>query len=111
MVKDDEYYLKKAINEIEIILEYADSLKKDINSKPIIDGIVFRMIQMSEHINYVSEDLKEKYSNVSWVNIKGFRNRLVHDYGNVNLNFVYNALDIDIPKLKIQLENILNDLS
>ena len=28
MVKDDEYYLKKAINEINIILEYADSLKK-----------------------------------------------------------------------------------
>ena len=38
MVKDDEYYFKKAINEINIILEYADSLKKDINSKPIIDG-------------------------------------------------------------------------
>ena len=66
---------------------------------------------MSEHIKYVSDDLKEKHSNVSWVNIKGFRNRFVHDYGNVNLNFVYNALDIDIPKLKIQLENILNDLS
>lgn len=112
MVKDDKYYIEKSLQEINLIIEYSVALKNASNDgeKAILDGIVFRMIQMSEHISLVSDELKKKYYNIPWVNIKGFRNRLVHDYGNVDLAFVYDAINNDIPQLKDFLSKVLNDL-
>jgi uncharacterized protein with HEPN domain len=62
---------------------------------------------MSEHMNNISQDFKLSNSNNDWISIKGFRNRLVHDYGGVNLQFVYNEITVDIPNLKIDLMNII----
>ena len=82
---------------------------RDLNNNPaILDGIIFRMVQMSEHMDKVSDLLKSLHPEIKWVNIKGFRNRLVHDYGGVDLEFVYNALTVKIHELKNQLEKILN---
>ena len=81
----------------------------DLNNNPaILDGIVFRMIQMSEHMDKVSDLLKSLHQEIHWLEIKGFRNRLVHDYGGVDLEFVYTAITQEIHGLKIQLEKILN---
>ncbi len=112
MVKNDKYYIEKSIQEINLIMEYNIALSNSSNSgeKAILDGIVFRMIQMSEHISLVSDELKKQYSNIPWVNIKGFRNRLVHDYGNVDLVFVFNAIKNDIPQLRDSLLEVLKEL-
>ena len=81
----------------------------DLNNNPaILDGIIFRMVQMSEHIDKVSDLLKSLHQEIHWLEIKGFRNRLVHDYGGIDLEFVYNAISKDIYILKIQLEKIIN---
>ena len=35
----------------------------------------------------------------------GIRNRIVHDYGNVDLSVVYETLKYDIPELYFVLKN------
>ena len=109
MEKKNELFLLKTINEINIILGYSEGITiEDLAEKPVVlDGIVFRMIQMSEHMNRISQEFKEANSNIDWTNIKGFRNKLVHDYGDVDLHFVYNAIKDDIPKLKKALLEII----
>ena len=109
MGKDDNYYLSQTLNETSLILEYfkehtIDDLKKN---SILLDAIVFRMIQMFEHTEKVSEAFKQVHPEIKWINIKGFRNRLVHDYGGVDLSFVFNAISQDIPLLQKQLFDIL----
>ena len=53
------------------------------------------------------DKLKSEHRDIPWTDIKGFRNRLVHDYGNVNYSFVYVAVKEDIPELKNQLEKLM----
>ena len=108
--KDDNYYLAKTIEEIDIIIAYSKGMSiADLNNNPaILDGIIFRMVQMSEHMDKVSELTKALYKDIHWLEIKGFRNRLVHDYGGVDLEFVYDAISKEIIELKKQLELILN---
>jgi uncharacterized protein with HEPN domain len=36
--------------------------------------------------------------------MSGLRNRIVHDYGNVDLEIVYETLKYDIPELMEQLK-------
>ncbi len=39
-----------------------------------------------------------------WSDVYGLRNRIVHDYGAVDLHIVYVTLTKDIPQLKKLLE-------
>ena len=57
------------------------------------------MIQISENSKRLTDGYKLKKANVPWNSISGLRNRIVHDYGNVDLNVVYDTLKNDIPEL------------
>ncbi|MDA0673989.1 MAG: DUF86 domain-containing protein, partial [Cyanobacteria bacterium] len=43
--------------------------------------------------------------NVSWQEINGMRNRLVHEYDDVNLNIVWNVVQSEIPPLIEELKS------
>ena len=113
MDKNDAYHLLKTLDEIRLIIDYSKDMSEDaLHQQPaVLDEIVFRMIQMSEHMNNVSESLKIIHPEIQWGDIKGFRNRLVHNYGNVNLNFMFTAIKVDIPKLKEDLFKVIQELS
>ena len=57
------------------------------------------MIQISENAKKLSDKYKNKYKFIPWNALYGLRNRIVHDYGNVDLNVVYDTLKEDIPEL------------
>ena len=45
-----------------------------------------------------------KHDEIPWTDIAGLRNRIVHDYGNVDLDVVYSTLTEDIPWLMTEIE-------
>lgn len=51
----------------------------------------------------------EKYPNIEWIIIKNLRNKIVHDYEGIKLNFIWDIVTEDIVKLKRDLEEILQD--
>lgn len=65
----------------------------------LLDSMLFRMIQISENSRKLSDEYKRKHSNIPWNAVYRFRNRIVHDYGYVDLNIVYETLKNDIPEL------------
>ncbi|MDD6656247.1 MAG: DUF86 domain-containing protein [Lachnospiraceae bacterium] len=73
---------------------------EELNENEILlDSMLFRMIQLSENAKKLTEDYKQKHNNIPWNAIYGLRNRIVHDYGNVDLNVVFETLKNDIPEL------------
>lgn len=71
----------------------------------LLDSMLFRMIQISENAKNLTEDYKNSNSDIPWNAISGLRNRIVHDYGNVDLNVVFDTLKNDIPELLDILKN------
>lgn len=67
--------------------------------------MLFRMIQISENAKRLSEEYKENRDNLPWNELTGLRNSIVHDYGNVDLNIVFETLKYDIPELMEQLRD------
>lgn len=73
---------------------------EELNENEILlDSMLFRMIQLSENAKKLTEDYKQKNNNIPWNAMCGLRNRIVHDYGNVDLNVVFETLKNDIPEL------------
>lgn len=71
----------------------------------LLDSMLFRMIQISENAKNLTEDYKNSNLDIPWSAISGLRNRIVHDYGNVDLNVVFDTLKNDIPELLEVLKN------
>ncbi len=100
-VKNDNYYLDKIITDIEFINAHMKNVDyQELNENEILlDSMLFRMIQISENSKRLSEEYKEVKSNMPWNELIGLRNRIVHDYGNIDLNIVFETLKHDIPDL------------
>ncbi len=100
-IKTDNYYVQKITKDLNFVITQMKNVDIDeLNANEVLlDSMLFRMIQISENSKKLSDEYKEKYAHVPWNAVYGFRNRIVHDYGNVDLNIVYETLKNDIPDL------------
>lgn len=62
---------------------------------------------IGDQVAKISETTKAKYSDVPWLKIKDTRNRIVHDYAGVDFDLTYDILHIEIPRLKLQIEQLV----
>lgn len=101
-MKDDKLYLIHITECIERIELYVDKLDKDafLESSLVQDAVVRNLQVMAESSQRLSDDIKERHSEIEWYKIAGFRNLLVHDYLGVDLGRIWNIIRKDIPDLK-----------
>ncbi len=99
--KNDTYYIQKITKDLEfIVIHMRDIDLEELNANEVLlDSMLFRMIQISENARHLSEEYKQIHSDIPWNALYSLRNRIVHDYGNVDLNVVYETLKNDIPEL------------
>ncbi|MDB5055633.1 MAG: hypothetical protein JWM44_3683, partial [Bacilli bacterium] len=62
---------------------------------------------IGENCGKISNELKQHYSDIEWQKIKGFRNRVVHDYINIDAFRVFDIIKSELPLLKVRLMDIL----
>ena len=108
-LKTNHYYRKKIIKDIDFVLEHTDYIDTQTEleqNEVLLDSVLFRLIQISENSTKLTEDFKKQYKEVPWHAMKGMRNRIVHDYGEVDLKIVYDTIKLDLPKLVNILEHI-----
>jgi uncharacterized protein with HEPN domain len=105
-IKDDSYYVEKILNDLSFIIRHMkNTSKEELNSNDLLwDSMMFRLIQISENSKYLTEEYKKTHNEIPWRDISGLRNRIVHDYGNVDIEIVYNTLTEDIPALLVLFE-------
>lgn len=97
--------MQKICHDLQFIVKYMKNV--DIGelqeNEILLDSMMFRMIQLSENVKKLSEEYKRKRPEIPWNAIYGLQNRIVHDYGNVDLNIVFETLKNDIPELLVML--------
>jgi len=107
-IKDDLYFVNKIIADLEFVVKHTFD-KNEVEfyqNEILIDSIMFRMIQISENVKRLSQEFKNFNEQVPWINIVGLRNRIVHDYGKLDLKIIYDTVKINLPELLILLNTI-----
>ncbi|HPY64358.1 MAG TPA: DUF86 domain-containing protein [Bacillota bacterium] len=112
-LKNDKYYLRKLIEDTTFIVKHMKDVSlHEFNQDEILqDSMMFRMIQISENASRLSEGFTLKHNAIPWHAIRGLRNRIVHDYGNVDLSIVYDTVSMDIPRVNDTLARLKCDNS
>ena len=111
-VKNDAYYIQKVKKDVLFIVKHmcgVDVEELDAN-EVLLDSMLFRMIQISENAKRLSDEYKASHGYIPWNALAGLRNRIVHDYGNVDLNIIYETLKNDMPELMEMLEDELMNM-
>ncbi len=109
-MKNKEYMsIKKMIEYIDKALKYTNgiSFEEFSSNEEKVDATVFVISQIGELVKNISKETMEEYPEIEWIIIKNLRNKIVHDYEGVKLNFIWDIISEDLIELKNNLEQIL----
>ena len=107
-MKDDRVYLKHILRCIARIEEYTVEGRDRFFASPLVqDGVIRNLQTLAESSRRLSETVRVSHPGVDWKGLAGFRNVLVHDYLGVDLEYVYRAVEHDVPRLKEACEAAL----
>lgn len=100
ILKADER-IKQSTEGLDSVSFKADQLR--------IDAVLFNLMTIGEAIKNIPQDMRDKYPNVRWRDISRFRDRIVHHYFKLDLDIVWEVVDIHLPVLIEQVEKLLEE--
>ena len=91
------------------ILTYTQGLSFEqfIADSKTIDAVIRNFEIIGEAANRLSEEIREQYPNIDWHRIRGFRNRIVHDYMGIDYKIVWMIKETFLQPMIIEIKNIL----
>jgi uncharacterized protein with HEPN domain len=75
-----------------------------------IDAVVRNVEIIGEAANNLTREFRANTTNIEWRKIIATRNRIIHGYATVDLEIIWNITQNDLPKLKTEIEKILEHL-
>ncbi|WP_214035093.1 HepT-like ribonuclease domain-containing protein [Methanospirillum sp.] len=109
-MKDDPVFLLQILEFIEKIDTYTQNGKEEFMLTPLIQDAVIRNFEIiGEAVKQVSDQIKKEHAEIHWREIAGFRDVLIHKYMGVDLDAVWNAVEIDLPILREKIMKILEN--
>jgi uncharacterized protein with HEPN domain len=111
--KNDLLYLLNILEYIGKIWKYTEKTNDaeelfELNDQMNLNASLTLLSNIGENVSKITEKLKQEYSNIEWIKIKDFRNRIVHDYVGIDLAIVFEIISKDLHVLKPKIENIIN---
>jgi len=102
--------LEDLIESAEKILQYTKGISFEEFSKDnkTVDAVIRNFEIIGEASNLLPDEIKDKYSEIDWHRIRGFRNRIVHDYFGVDLQIIWKIIFDQIPGLITEISKIIH---
>ncbi len=70
-----------------------------MNDSKTADAVIRNFEIIGEAANRLPEEFKDKHPEINWFRIRGFRNRIVHDYMGIDYEIVWTIIEKDIDGL------------
>ena len=83
-----------------------EKLRSDFIAK---NAIAMCILQIGELVGKLTDDFKSQYSKMPWQSIKSMRNIAAHNYGEFDVEVLWETVINDIPELKAYCCQIINE--
>ena len=109
MKRDDTVYLLHILDAIGLIEEYTKGMSENefLSNSMAHDAVVRQIEIIGEAARNVSDEFQEKHPTLPWIKMIGIRNKIVHEYFNVNYAIVWDTIKDDLPNLKRNIKKIV----
>ncbi len=105
-----------ALARVQHMLDYAREaadmtqgrVRADLDTDRMFNLALVRLVEVvGEAASWIESDFRALHPQVQWRDIVATRNRLIHEYDQVDLNRIWRIVQDDIPPLIAQLESII----
>ena len=72
-----------------------------------VNATAFVLGQIGELAKHISKETQAAKPHIQWRGIRGLRNRIVHDYENIDMNMFWDVIQDDLPELETQMKKLL----
>lgn len=105
-INSDFIRLSDILKSIQCIEEF---YKSGLDDRKTVMAIAYSIAIIGEAANKLSPEIVAKNNDIPWKQIVGMRHRIIHDYGNVDIQNLKQAVISDIPSLKVRIEEMLKE--
>jgi uncharacterized protein with HEPN domain len=108
-----EEYLTDILQAIERATRYVDPLKDAVmlaRNDQVHDAVVRNIEIIGEAVSRILTAVPEfasRHPETPWTEIRRMRNKLIHEYSDIDWNVVWDTVREDLPALKRQVESLL----
>jgi len=109
MKRDDTVYLHHILDAIRLIEEYTKGMSENefFTNSMAHDAVVRQLEIVGEAARNISNEFQDKHSKLPWTKMTGIRNKIVHEYFNINYAIVWDTVKDDLPLLKKSVGKLL----
>ncbi|MCK4911450.1 MAG: DUF86 domain-containing protein [Thermodesulfovibrionales bacterium] len=111
--RDFRLYLHDIAEAIQTIAKYTEGYDYEgFSSNPIvIDAVIRNFLVIGEAVRKVPKDIMDAHPDLPWKKMSDMRNKLVHDYLNVDASIIWETVLADLPLLAEKISQVLKNYS
>jgi uncharacterized protein with HEPN domain len=106
--RDPKLLVGDILDSAQKILDYTKDLSfhEFINNSMMVDAVIRNFEIIGEAANRLPGEFKDNCPLIDWHRIRGFRNRIVHDYFGIDYSIVWVIKETFLPGLIARLKEI-----
>jgi uncharacterized protein with HEPN domain len=107
------HHLARMLDAARLALSYVDGMQRPdfMSDKRTQQAVVLNLILIGEESAKVlttHAEFAETHAHIPWRNMKGMRNRIAHGYFDINMDTVWDTVQLALPELVKQLDALTN---
>ena len=80
------------------------------SAEQTVKSVLYNMAVIGEAAINLPSEVTERYPEIPWIDVRGMRNVVIHEYFQVDLEIVWQAIQEDLNPLALSLRNLLEEL-
>lgn len=101
----------EAINNIQQYTADIRSYAEFIENGMVSQAVYFNFTVIGEAVSQIPTAYKNQHPALDWRIIQDIRNVIIHEYFGIKPQIIWDTIQFEVPDLKIQIQNLLNDYS
>jgi len=112
MKRNVEIYIKDIIEYMERAENHIRNFQLDqfLKDDKTCDAVIRCIEVIGEAAKNIPEEIRTRYPSISWRDLAGMRDKIIHSYFTVDFETVWLVVKEDIPRLKPMVKKVLDKI-